>query len=336
MATINDVCKAAGVSKATVSRVINQNGQVKESTRNAVLQAMKALGYQPNVLAQALATNSANAIGLILPQFQGSYFGTLLHQAAQGAQKARKTLLVMDSHNSAEGEQSAVQLLQSQRCDAIMLYSRHLTNQALKELQATLTVPLVILNRTIEEVGLHSFGFEQQQSSALAMKHLLALGHNKIACIASPLDSDTGRLRFAAYQAQLEQAGIAFDVALTFEGDNMMQSGYAAIVKFLEQKAIFSAILACNDDMALGAMRALHEYGLSIPSDVSVIGIDDEPAAAYSVPSLSTVSLPIEQLTKDAVELALQLAERKNIQLVTAHRYLGQLIQRESTASATC
>ncbi len=76
---------------------------------------------------------------------------------------------------------------------------------------------------------------------------------------------------------KLAQAGIAFDAALTFEGDNMMQSGYAAVMKFLEQKAIFSAILACNDDMALGAMRALHEHGLSIPSDVSVIGINDEP-----------------------------------------------------------
>ena len=229
MATINDVCKAAGVSKATVSRVLNQTGQVKASTREAVLQAMSTLGYQPNVLAQALATNSANAIGLILPQFQGSYFGSLLHQAAQGAEQARKTLLVMDSHDNAAGELAAVRSLLTQRCDAIMLYSRHLSNHELASLQSDVSVPLIVLNRTLEEVGLHSFGFEQHQAASLAINHLLELGHRRIACITSPLDSDTGQQRFAAYQSGLQQAGIELNHTLVVEGDNSMLAGSAAV-----------------------------------------------------------------------------------------------------------
>lgn len=333
MATINDVCKAAGVSKATVSRVLNQTGQVKASTREAVLQAMSTLGYQPNVLAQALATNSANAIGLILPQFQGSYFGSLLHQAAQGAEQARKTLLVMDSHDNAAGELAAVRSLLTQRCDAIMLYSRHLSNHELASLQSDVSVPLIVLNRTLEEVGLHSFGFEQHQAASLAINHLLELGHRRIACITSPLDSDTGQQRFAAYQSGLQQAGIELNHTLVVEGDNSMLAGYAAVQRLLEQQSEFSAIFACNDDMALGAMRALYEHAILVPNQVSVMGIDDEPAAAYSVPNLSTISLPIEQLTKDAVALALHLAEGKGSDDAKIHRYLGKLVLRESTCA---
>ncbi|HIH0922950.1 TPA: LacI family DNA-binding transcriptional regulator, partial [Vibrio cholerae] len=126
MATINDVCKLAGVSKATVSRVLNETGQVKAQTREAVLAAMQQLGYQPNSLAQALATNTTNSIGLVLPHFESSYFGSILFEAEQGAQKAGKKLLVMNSKNSEQGEKEAVATLAAQRCDAILLYSRHL------------------------------------------------------------------------------------------------------------------------------------------------------------------------------------------------------------------
>lgn len=332
MATINDVCKLAGVSKATVSRVLNETGQVKAQTREAVLAAMQQLGYQPNSLAQALATNTTNSIGLVLPHFESSYFGTILFEAEQGAQKAGKKLLVVNSKNSAQGEKEAVAMLAAQRCDAILLYSRHLSEAQLLEVQQQYQPPLVILNRRLSHPQLHSFGLDQTQIAQLAMQHLLNLGHRHIACITSPLGSETGKIRHHVYQQSLHEQGIKLDLSWTVEGDNTLLGGYQAMQQLLKRGISITAVFACNDDMALGAMRAMHEQGISVPKQISLMGIDNEPAAAFAIPSLSSVSLPIGDLTQQAVALAVQIAN-KQPQSAQHQLYQGELIVRESTFS---
>ncbi|WP_185840130.1 LacI family DNA-binding transcriptional regulator [Vibrio cholerae] len=330
MATINDVCKLAGVSKATVSRVLNETGQVKAQTREAVLAAMQQLGYQPNSLAQALATNTTNSIGLVLPHFESSYFGSILFEAEQGAQKAGKKLLVVNSKNSEQGEKEAVATLATQRCDAILLYSRHLSEVQLLELQQQYPSPLVILNRRLSHPQLHSFGLDQTQIAQLAMQHLLNLGHRHIACITSPLVSETGKIRYHVYQQALYEHGIELNSSLVIEGDNTLLGGYQAMQQLLQQGISMTAVFACNDDMALGAMRAMHEHGIHVPKQVSLIGIDNEPAAAFAIPSLSSVSLPIGELTQQAISLAVEIANKKPQD--AQHRlYQGNLIAREST-----
>ncbi|KQA28114.1 LacI family transcriptional regulator [Vibrio metoecus] len=332
MATINDVCKLAGVSKATVSRVLNETGQVKAQTREVVLAAMQQLGYQPNSLAQALATNTTNSIGLVLPHFESSYFGSILFEAEQGAQQAGKKLLVVNSKNSEQGEKEAVATLAAQRCDAILLYSRHLSEVQLLELQQQYSPPLVILNRRLHHPQLHSFGLDQTQIAQLAMQHLLNLGHRDIACITSPLVSETGKIRYQVYQQALHEQGIEPDLAWTVEGDNTLLGGYQAMQQLLQQRISMTAVFACNDDMALGAMRAMHEHGIHVPKQVSLIGIDNEPAAAFAIPSLSSVSLPIGELTQQAISLAIEIANKKPQD--AQHRlYQGCLIARESTLS---
>ncbi|ENO8414995.1 LacI family DNA-binding transcriptional regulator [Vibrio mimicus] len=332
MATINDVCKLAGVSKATVSRVLNETGQVKAQTREAVLAAMQQLGYQPNSLAQALATNTTNSIGLVLPHFESSYFGTILFEAEQGAQKAGKKLLVVNSKNSEQGEKEAVAMLAAQRCDAILLYSRHLSEAQLLEVQQQYQPPLVILNRRLSHPQLHSFGLDQTQIAQLAMQHLLKLGHRHIACITSPLGSETGKIRHQVYQQALDEQGIKLDLSWTVEGDNTLLGGYQAMQQLLKRGISITAVFACNDDMALGAMRAMHEQGISVPKQISLMGIDNEPAAAFAIPSLSSVSLPIGDLTQQAVALAVQIAN-KQPQSAQHRLYQGELIIRESTFS---
>jgi LacI family transcriptional regulator len=330
MATINDVCKLAGVSKATVSRVINGSPQVKEQTRELVHSAMKSLGYQPNVLAQALATNTANSIGFVLPHFDSNYFGSALRQAAQKVQKANKKLFVMDSHNHLQGEIEAVRTLANQRCDSIVLYSRHLSEEQLIELQQQIKPPIIVLNRTLSEGLLYSFGFAQQQLADLAMDHLLSLGHTQIACITTPLNSETGKRRLASYKNKLTKAGIEVNPSLIIEGESNLSSGYAAGIELLKRGVSFTAIFACNDDMGLGAIRSLHERGIKVPDDISVIGIDNEPAATYSIPSLSSVAIPIEQLTIDAIDLAIRIVAH-NENTPKYFEYLGELLPRESS-----
>lgn len=334
MATINDVCKATGYSKATVSRVLNGTGQVKAATRDAVLSAMQALGYQPNAMAQALATNTSNTIGLILPHFQSSYFGSILHHAEQSTQQASKKLLVVNSRNTASGEREAVATLANQRCDAILLYSRHLSIADLAALQQSVLPPLIILNRQFEDNTLHSFGLDQRQLAEIAMQHLLSLGHRHIACITSPLASETGQIRYAVYQQMLEQHQITMQPGWVYEGKNTLASGYQAVEQLLSSRQSVSAIFACNDDMAIGAIRALFDHGLRVPQDVSVMGIDNEPAAAYAIPSLTTVSLPIVRLTQDAMTLAIALANKQHTP-AQHQTYSGELVLRESTQALT-
>ncbi|EJE4210724.1 LacI family DNA-binding transcriptional regulator [Vibrio cholerae] len=330
MATINDVCKLAGVSKATVSRVLNETGQVKAQTREAVLAAMQQLGYQPNSLAQALATNTTNSIGLVLPHFESSYFGSILFEAEQGTQKAGKKLLVVNSKNSEQGEKEAVAILATQRCDAILLYSRHLSEAQLLELQQQYPSPLVILNRRLHHPQLHSFGLDQTHIAQLAMLHLLNLGHRHIACITSLLVSETGKIRYQVYQQALHEQGVELNSSLVIEGDNTLLGGYQAMQQLLKRDISITAVFACNDDMALGAMRAMHEHGINVPKQVSIIGIDNEPAAAFAIPSLSSVSLPIGELTQQAISLAVEIANKKPQD--AQHRlYQGNLIAREST-----
>lgn len=332
MATITDVCKLAGVSKATVSRVINGNPQVKDKTRQIVLDAMTDLGYKPNVMAQALATNSSNYIGLILPHFHSHYFGSVLKQTAQDIQKANKKLFVMDSHNNAEGEREAIRSLTVQRCNAIIIYSRHLSEPELEDIQREIQIPLLILNRSLSSQNLFSLGFDQFQLGTIAVNHLISLGHSHIACITTPLDSDTGRTRLAAYKQCLSDHHLPLNEHLIIEGKSDLKSGYHAAQRLLKTRDSLTAIFCCNDDMALGALRAIHELGLSVPNDISLIGIDNEPCAQYTIPSISTVALPITTLTHDAISLALKLAARENCQ-PQHFDYQGELIVRESTQS---
>ncbi len=330
MATIKDVCKAAGVSKATVSRVINGSEFVKDQTRQSVLAAMKSLGYQPNAFARALATNSYNTFGLILPHFESHYFSAILTQAAQDMQKADKKLFVMNSSDSAAGEEDAVRSLNAHNCDAIIIYSRHLSEAQLSSLQQEIKTQLIVINRSLHDEQLFSFSFDQEQVARLATRYLLNSGHQHIACITTPMSSSTGHQRLSGYKEALEEHGVTIEESLIFPGKSTPKSGYEATLKLLDSGVPFTAIFACADSMAIGAIRALHDRGIKVPEKVSVIGIDGDPAAEYMVPRLSTIALPISELTRDAITTALtykdkQESKKKHFQ------YEGSLQVKEST-----
>lgn len=333
MATIKDVCKAAGVSKATVSRVINGSEYVKEQTRQSVLAAMKSLGYQPNAFARALATNSYNTFGLILPHFESHYFSAILTEAALDMQKADKKLFVMNSSDSAAGEEDAVRSLNAHNCDAILIYSRHLSEQQLSSMQQEMKTQLIVINRALDDEKLFSFGFDQEQVARLATNYLLDIGHKQIACITTPMASSTGQKRLSAYKETLTEHGIEIVDSLIIKGESTPKSGYDAAIKLLDSGIPFTAIFSCTDSMAIGAIRALHDRGIKVPEQVSVIGIDGDPTADYMVPRLSTVALPILELTRDAVTTALtlnkeQANDKKHFQ------YQGSLQVKESTSNA--
>ncbi|CAI1000468.1 LacI family DNA-binding transcriptional regulator [Serratia entomophila] len=330
MITMLDVSIRAGVSKATVSRVLNGTGQVKKTTREAVFRAMDELGYRPNFLAQSLANRSSNSIGLVVSNFDGPYFGRLLRQAAKQIEASGKHLIVTDGHDTPEDELQAVQLLADRRCDAIVLYTRFMSEEALMHLLEKLPVPVMVINRDLPQARSRCVFFEQQQAAFHAVDYLIRQGHRDVACITGPIATPTAQARLAGYQQALAHHQIAFDDARVAHGDSRVESGYRGAQRLLAGGTRFSALFACNDDMAIGAMKALQEADKRLPQDVSLFGFDDEPSAAYLQPALSTVYLPIDSMIEAAISQALRLIGGEKVQPLAP--FTGELKLRDSVA----
>lgn len=242
MATINDVCKLAGVSKATVSRVMNGKGPVKEETKKLIFDAMETLDYKPSLVAQALATNSSNSIGLIVSFFDGYYFGILLKEATRIAEESGKQLIVTDGHNQVETEIEAINSLVARKCDAILIYSRTMTADDYCEIQKKLPIPLVVINRTLPDGLGHAVAFDQYNASQMAIEHLVELGHKNIAIITLNMASSTGQIRLKGAKETLEKHGITYDDNLTIIKNGKLEDGYQACKELLKRSQDISAI----------------------------------------------------------------------------------------------
>ncbi|WP_297202127.1 LacI family DNA-binding transcriptional regulator [uncultured Pluralibacter sp.] len=328
MATMLDVSLRAGVSKATVSRVLNGTGQVKESTRQQVFKAMEELGYRPNFLARSLANQTSNSIGLVVSTFDGFYFGRLLQQASRQTESHGKQLIVTDGHDIPEHEERAVQMLDDRQCDAIVLYTRFMREKTIMALIESIKTPLVVINRDVSLARDRCVFFEQQDAAFQAVDYLITQGHRDIACITVPIHTPTGKARLEGYRRALEKHGIPWDQARVKYGNAEMSLGYELCQALLADNVRFSALFACNDDMALGASKALYQAGLRIPQDVSLFGFDDAPSARWLEPGLSSVYLPIDNMITTAIDQAIKLAGGQPIEAIPP--FTGTLVLRDS------
>lgn len=331
MTTMLDVSIRAGVSKATVSRVLNGTGQVKESTRQQVFKAMEELGYRPNFLARSLANRTSNSIGLIVSTFDGFYFGRLLQQASRQTEVWGKQLIVADGHDEPEREKQAVQMLADRQCDAIVLYTRFMSEETIMSLIDSIPMPLVVINRDVSQARERCVFFEQQDAAFQAVEYLISQGHRDIACLTVPIHTPTGKARLEGYKNALEKHGIAWDPAKIKYGDAGMTCGFEKCNELISEKVPFSALFACNDDMALGASKALHQAGLRIPQDISLFGFDDAPSAKWLEPGLSTVYLPIDNMIVTAIDQAIKLANGEPIETIPP--FTGTLVLRDTVTA---
>lgn len=328
MATIKDVCKAAGVSKATVSRVINNTGQVKESTRVKVEAAIEQLNYRPSSLAQTLAASSGNSIGLVLSDFDGSYFGSLLKQASASATRMGKQLIIADGKNQAEFELQAVSSLVEQKCDVIVLYSRQLTAQQLIELNHEISTPLIHVGQELPESAGYSIAFDQKRAIESAATHLMSIGHRHIAYFGPCPTTRTTQVRLEAFKAITEKQPFSVETQHLVCGFDV-KAAYEQALEQIPNNWRFSAIVAASDDIAIGILRACREKGIGVPSDVSIVSIDNEKMTEFVVPQLTTVDIPIERITERAMEVAQQLIEDQVT--IRPEIVVGELFVRDST-----
>ena len=315
--TTHDIAREAGVSRATVSHVLNNQPGVSLNvkTRERVLATARKLGYVPNSVAQMLVTGRSRTVGLILSRPDliavDAFVPAMIYGLNEICRKHGYRLL-MESIHDTSGDDSYLDLAKSRRIDGLIVINPQEGDVALRKVIES-KFPLVVLGSSGHPQE-NSIGTQDGEASCTATRHLISLGHRLIAHISyAPLNYLTARGRFEGYRAALKRAGIRFDKSLFAEGDFTCESGYDAMKRILSSKVTPTALFAGNDTLAIGAMRAVREAGFSIPDDFAVVGYDDIPAAAFENPPLTTIaSHPFEQ-GKLVGEAAIALVEGTTI-----------------------
>jgi len=297
--TIYDVAKAAGVSIATVSRVLNGYPFVAEKTREKVLRAMQELNYSPNLLAAALMKKNTYTVGLLIPDISNPFFAEITRGVEDAANKFGFNIIICNTDNDPEKETKYVNLLLQKSVDGLIFATSEIANQnilMLKERQ----FPLVLIAREVEGIEVDVVLADNFQGAYEGVKYLISLGHRRIAFLGESLNIKSTRERQAGYEKALQEAGIPVEAELIVTGLKSLEEAYHRMRLFYP-KARPTAIFAANDVLAIGAIRALKELGLSIPRDVSVLGFDDTVFASIAEPPLSSVAQPMRQMGKMAM-----------------------------------
>ncbi|KGD79957.1 transcriptional regulator (plasmid) [Pantoea stewartii subsp. indologenes] len=334
MTTISEVAKRAGVSKATVSRVLSGNGYVGKEKREHVLQAIAETGYRPNLLARNLANKSTQTIGLVVTNtlYSGNIFSELMSHSARIMEQQNRQLILADGKHTAAEERAAIQFLLDLRCDGIIIYPRFLSIDELDAIISDHKQPILVINRRLRIHESFCVFSDQQAAGRLAVNHLLEQGHRDIAFITGSLDSPTSQERLSGYQAALSAAGIAPNLQLIVQGKWTAQSGMLAVKSLLAGGESFSAIVASNDEMAIGAIKQLTENNIAVPARVSVIGFDDIPLAPYVIPSLSSMKFPVTDMINETINRLVAMLDGG--ELMQRKPFIASLVSRDSVSVA--
>ena len=311
MATIREVAEHAGVSYATVSHVINNTRLVTEETRQRVLEAMAALNYRPNALARSLRQGKTNTLGLVLPDSANPFFAEISRSIEDEAFKKGYSVFLCNTELDTQRELFYVDVLSKKQVDGIIFVAAGDQADSLDFLVQR-NMPVVMIDRNVPNVEIDAVLTDNQLGGFLATRHLLELGHKRIACIAGPSSITPSAERLIGYRKALEEAGLPYDENLIMRGDYHAQSGLEITHAILKMDPRPSAIFALNDLMALGALRAAAEAGFFIPRDLAVVGYDDLELAHFTNPPLTTISQPKKEIGAQAVSLLVDRISRKS------------------------
>ena len=306
MVTIKDVAARANVSIATVSRVLNGTAYVSPDLEARVQQAVRDLGFQPNILAQNLRRNENSTIGIMVPDSKNPFFAEMAKGAEDVCFSKGFIALLCDTDEQPAKAISHLNMLYQQRITGLIVVSPgHITSHLQQVLDDGF--PIVAVDRALSSLSTDSVISDNYGGAELAVQHLLDLGHHRIGFIVSNLEHETVQGRWAGVEDTMQTAGIAIDPTLVYKhGDELPASGYDGAKYLLEREHPPTAIFAFNDLMAFGVLHYAQKLGISVPCDLSVIGFDDMMLASFAAPSLTTIRQPKYELGQKAAEILLR------------------------------
>ncbi|MEN6411096.1 MAG: LacI family DNA-binding transcriptional regulator [Anaerolineaceae bacterium] len=310
--TLEDIAKQAGVSRSTVSRVVNENPNVSEKVRKRVLEVIQSTGYHPNAAARTLASQRSWTMGLVLPHsvisfFTDPFFPHLTKGVAQACNQTNYTLALFLVDTKEDEDKVFPRIARKGLLDGVLIQAGHHGDQQLTRRLIDSNIPLVVIGRPFHSENVSYIDIDNVNAAKSAVNHLIQLGYNRIGTITGPELSTVGLDRKKGYVDALIQHDREVDEALAVVGDFSEEGGYYAMRKLLA--AHTDAVFAASDIMAIGAIRAVREAGLRVPEDIAFVGFDDLPMASISDVQLTTIRQPVLQMGAKAVDMLLDLIE---------------------------
>jgi LacI family transcriptional regulator len=329
--TIYDVAREAGVSMATVSRVVNNNPNVKPQTRKKVFEAIERLGYRPNAVARGLASKKTTTVGVVIPDISNAIFAEVARGIEDIANMYHYNIILCNADKRKEKEIRVINTLLEKQVDGLLFMGGVVTDEHLQAFQ-TATVPIVLCGTNVEGNTMAAVDIDHQQAAHDAVKLLLDKGHRRIGMISGNLqDPNNGFSRYNGYKNALDEAGVAFDESLVRIGNHRYESGIEAMKYFLELPERPTAIFSATDEMAIGAIHAAQDAGLAIPGDISVISVDNSRMASMVRPLLTTVAQPMYDIGAVSMRLLTKLMNKENVEKGKV-TLMHEVIQRQSVA----
>lgn len=331
MATsIKDVAREAGVSIATVSRVLNNIDVVNEDTKKKVLDAIKKLGYRPNIVARSLKTQRTKTIGILLPDISNQFYPEIVRGAEDVSNIYDYNIILCNSDLDMYKEKEYLRVLKEKMVDGVIYMSSSLSPEIMNLINE-LDLKTVLVETRDKDGSLPSVTINNVKASSDSTNFLINKGLKNIAFIGTEKDAmNAWSDRYVGYENAMKEAGIAVNPELVYFGSIKIKTGYEGVNKFIESKHKFDGIVCASDDIAMGAINALRDNNIDVPKDVSVVGFNDNFAASIFYPKITTISQPTYDMGSVAMRMLIKILTQKPLdetQYVLEH----QLIERDST-----
>ncbi|MFB4210615.1 catabolite control protein A [Shouchella sp. JSM 1781072] len=311
--TIYDVAREAGVSMATVSRVVNGNPNVKPTTRKKVLEAIERLGYRPNAVARGLASKRTTTVGVIIPDISSIFFSELARGIEDIATMYKYNIILCNSDQNKDKEIHLINTLLEKQVDGIVFMGGEITDEHAEQFKRS-PVPIVLAATLDSEKSFPSVNIDYTKAAEDVIQYLIDKGHERIGMLSGSLeDPINGYQKFAGYRSALEKNNIEFDEDLIVIGDYSYDSGIEAMDSFVEVSKKPTAIFASNDEMALGVIHGIQDKGLNVPGDYEVVGFDNTRLATMVRPTLSTVVQPLYDIGAVSMRLLTKLMNKEEV-----------------------
>lgn len=332
--TINEIAKLANVSKSTISRVLNESGPVSKKTKRAVMDAVEALNFQPNEIARSLATKRTKTLGLVIQDIRNPYYATACWYSERIFRNYGYTTFICNADNNPDTEENFLNSMKYRNVDGIMCIGIQESSTSILRFKKKEDIPLVLIDRYLEDSGIHSVKMDNVYGGQLVVEYLFSLGHKNIAFITSDF-TEAEQFRFKGFEKAMNARGMHIeDQYVVSQSEELWHKGTCnRLIKLLHQKDRPTALFASNDYKAIRVLRLLKQTGIIVPDEVSLVGYDDIETASLVDPALTTVHQPIDKMIEIGAKMLLSIIEKRTFEHDDNKNIMLKpwLVEREST-----